>query len=83
MRTSPINVVDPTDLAANDRQRLQHAAEDASATGKLNLDSLPAPVRDQLLFALEAYARGESVAAIAAGGPDGSVAGKKTATVFG
>ena len=67
MRTSPMNVVDPTDFAPDDRQRLQQAAETATSSGKLDLEALPDAVRKQLLFALEAYARGESVAAIAAG----------------
>ena len=69
MRTSPVNVVDPIDLGADERELLQHAAKDATASGKLDLRCLPGAVRKQLLFALDAYSRGESVAAIAAGRP--------------
>ena len=66
MRTSPVNVVDPSELAADERERLQHAADDATTSGKIDLESLPPAVREQLLFAIDAYARGESVAAVAA-----------------
>lgn len=69
MRTSPVNIVDPTDLGDDERDRLRDAAADATSSGKLDLESLPAAVREQLLFALDAYSRGESVAAIAAGKP--------------
>lgn len=69
MRTSPVNIVDPTDLAVEDRARLQHAAADAQSSGTIDLASLPPAVREQLLFAVEAYARGESVAAVATGKP--------------
>lgn len=69
MRTSPVNVVDPADLGADERELLQHAAEDATTSGQLDLQCLPEAVRAQLLFALDAYSRGESVAAIAAGKP--------------
>jgi len=69
MRTSPVNVVDPADLAADERERLQHAADDATTSGKIDLDSLPPAVREQLLFAIDTYARGESVAAVATGKP--------------
>lgn len=69
MRTSPVNVVDPTDLPADERERLQHIAEEAASSGKIDLESLPPAVRDQLRFAIDAYARGESVAAVATGKP--------------
>jgi excisionase family DNA binding protein len=69
MRTSPLNVVDPTTLADTDRDRLEHAAKDAARTGKLDLESLPDAIREQLFFAIDAYARGETVAAVAAGKP--------------
>ncbi len=69
MRTSPVNIVDPTELAADERERLQHAAVAAETSGKIDLDSLPPAVREQLMFAIEAYARGESVAAVATGKP--------------
>jgi len=69
MRTSPVNIVDPTDLAAEERERLQHAAAVAETSGKIDLETLPPAVREQLLFAIEAYARGESVAAVATGKP--------------
>lgn len=67
MRGSPVNVVDPADLAEDDRDRLRHAADEAESTGKIDLESLPPGVREQLLFAIDAYARGESVAAVATG----------------
>src|SRR5690606_25781939 len=69
VRTSPVNIVDPTELAADERKRLQHAAAAAETSGKIDLDSLPPAVREQLRFAIEAYARGESVAAVATGKP--------------
>ena len=69
MRTSPVNIVDPTDLAAEERERLQHAAAVAETSGKIDLETLPPAVREQLLFAIEAYARGESIAAVATGKP--------------
>lgn len=67
MRTSPVLVVDPTDFAADDLERLQLASEHAESSGKIDLESLPAPVREQLRFALQAFSRGESVAAVATG----------------
>lgn len=69
MRTSPVNVVDPADLADDERDQLRHVAEDAVTSGKLDLGSLPEAVRAQLLFAVDAYLRGESVAAVATGKP--------------
>lgn len=69
MRSSPVNVVDPADLAEDDRDRLRHVADEAESTGKVDLDSLPAAVREQLLFTIDAYSRGESVAAVATGKP--------------
>jgi len=64
-----VNVVDPADLAEDDRDRLRHVADEAESTGKIDLESLPAAVRGQLLFAIDAYSRGESVAAVATGKP--------------
>lgn len=69
MRSSPVNVVDPADLAEDDRNRLRRVADEAESTGKIDLESLPAAVRAQLLFAIDAYSRGESVAAVATGKP--------------
>ncbi|CAN5661602.1 hypothetical protein BH24ACT4_BH24ACT4_04480 [soil metagenome] len=69
MRNSPVNVVEPADLATDERERLLHAAEDAATSGKIDLESLPSAVREQLLFAIDAYSRGESVAAVATGKP--------------
>ncbi len=69
MRTSPLNVVDPTELADEDRERLGHVADDAARTGTIDLATLPEPVREQLRFALDAFARGETVAAVANGKP--------------
>ena len=40
MRTSPVNVVDPSELAVHERERLQHAADDATTSGKIDLESL-------------------------------------------
>lgn len=69
MRTSPVNVVDPSELEEGDHARLRHAANDATATGTIDLNSLPEAVRAQLLFAVDAYSRGETVAAVAGGKP--------------
>ena len=69
MRTSPILIVDPTDFAVDDLERLQLASDNAESSGKIDLESLPAAVREQLLFAIDAYSRGESVAAVATGKP--------------
>jgi excisionase family DNA binding protein len=69
VRTSPVNVVDPADLADDERDQLRHVADAATSTGKVDLESLPAAVRAQLLFAIDAYSRGESVAAVATGKP--------------
>lgn len=69
MRISPVHVVDPADLAANERDQLRHVAKDAASSGKIDLASLPEAVRAQLLFAIDAYSRGESVAAVATGMP--------------
>lgn len=69
MRGSPVNVVDPADLAEGERDLLRHVADEAETTGTIDLESLPPAVREQLLFAIDAYARGESVAAVATGKP--------------
>lgn len=69
MRNSPVSVVDPGDLAEEERELLRAAAEDADASGKLDLQSLPEAVRVQLLFAFDALSRGESVATVATGKP--------------
>ena len=64
MRNSPLNVVDPAALAAEDRNQLSLVAEDARHKGTLDLSALPAPVQDQLMFALHGLALGDVVAAI-------------------
>lgn len=69
MRTSPVNVVDPADLADDERDQLRQVADDAVTSGKIDLESLPEAVRAQLRFAVDAYSRGESVAAIATSKP--------------
>lgn len=69
MRTSPVNVVDPTELSEDERDRLGHVADDVARTGTIDLATLPEPVREQLRFAFDAYARGETVAAVANGKP--------------
>lgn len=67
MRNSPVVTVDPAGLPAGERDRIDAALDDAKDSGKLDLSSLPDDVRDQLLFALHAIARGEQVAAVASG----------------
>ncbi len=69
MRHSPVLAVDPADLDAEDRERLETAVDHAERTGTLDLDSLPQPIREQLAFAMDALRRGESVAAVADGKP--------------
>lgn len=69
MHTSPVNAVDRADLADDERDQLRHVAEDVATSGKIDLESLPEAVRAQLLFAIDAYSRGESVAAVATGKP--------------
>lgn len=69
MRNSPVVTVDPTDLPAGERDRIDAVLDDAKNSGKLDLSSLPDGVRAQLLFALSAIARGEQVAAVASGKP--------------
>ncbi len=69
MRNSPLNVVDPASLAADDRSRLSRITEDAADNGTLDLSALPDPVQAQLLFALYALARGDAVAAISTSKP--------------
>ncbi len=69
MRNSPVVTVDPADLPAGERDRIDAALDDAKDSGKLDLSSLPDDVRGQLLFALNAIARGEQVAAVASGKP--------------
>lgn len=69
MRNSPVLTVDPTELPAEERGRLDAAVDEAKQSGKLDLSSLPDDVRAQLLFALEAINRGEQVAAVASGKP--------------
>lgn len=64
-----MNVVDPTELAEDERERLGHVADDAARTGTINLANLPEPVLEQLRFALDAFARGETVATVANGKP--------------
>ena len=62
MRTSPVNVVDPTDMAGNERDNLSHIVEEIVESGTIKLDALPEPLRAQLLFALDACAKGQVVA---------------------
>ena len=64
MRNSPLNVVDPKSLAADDLSLLSRIAEDAVDKGTLDLSALPNPVQDQLMFALLSLAHGDVVAAI-------------------
>lgn len=69
MRNSPIATVDPADLLDTDRARVAALLDDAKASGRLDLAALPEEVRSQLLFALDAVARGKQVAAVADGKP--------------
>lgn len=61
--------VDATELPSDERDRVGAAADDAKHNGTLDLTSLPDDVRAQLLFALDAVARGEQVTAVASGKP--------------
>lgn len=69
MRNSPVVTVDPTDLPVDERDRLDAVLDEAQQSGKLDLSTLPDDVRAQLLFALNAFARGEQVTAVASGKP--------------
>ncbi len=69
MRNSPVNVVDPTEFADDERERLVTVADDVSSSGVIDLASLPVAVREQLQSALEAYLRGETVATVTTGKP--------------
>lgn len=69
MRNSPVVITDPAHLPVDERERLDAVVGDAKHSGKLDLSSLPEDVRAQLLFALDALARGEQVAAVASGKP--------------
>lgn len=69
MRNSPLNVVDPTSLAADDRSLIGRVAEDAESKGTLDLSALPTPVQEQLMFALYSLALGEVVAAVSTSKP--------------
>lgn len=67
MRNSPVVAVDPDDLPTAARARLTDAARRASEHGTIDLAVLPAEVREQLQFALDAIAHGQKVAAVAQG----------------
>ncbi len=69
MRNSPLNVVDPASFGADDLSLLSRIAEDADDSGTLDLNALPEPVQDQLMFALHTLARGDVVAAISTNKP--------------
>lgn len=69
MRNSPLNVVDPKSLAADELSLLSRVAEDAADKGTLDLSALPDPVQDQLMFALHSLAHGDVVAAISTSKP--------------
>lgn len=69
MRNSPVNVVDPSELAEDERNRLGNVVDDLARTGTLDVATLPEPVQEQLRFALDAIVRGETVAAVANGKP--------------
>ena len=69
MRNSPVHAIDPADLLADDRQRIETATATAETNGTINLADLPPGVAEQLLFALKALSRGKKVAAVAEGKP--------------
>lgn len=69
MRNSPVATVDPDDLVDIDRAVVGAALDVAKTSGVLDLAALPAGVRAQLFFALDAVARGKHVAVVAEGKP--------------
>jgi len=69
MRNSPVVTVDPMELPREERECVGVVVDQAKVSGKIDLASLPADVRAQLLFALESIARGDQVAAVASGKP--------------
>jgi excisionase family DNA binding protein len=67
MRNSPVIEVNPDSLDETDRARLNAETVVAEQTGTIDLSKLPLEVAKQLLSALKALARGESVAAVTSG----------------
>lgn len=56
-------------MPENELERLDSLVDEAKNSGTLDIAALPGDVRTQLLFALDAVARGEHVAAVASGKP--------------
>ena len=69
MRTVPVSVVDPAEMAGGERDELNRVVGEIEESGTIELDALPAAVRAQLLFALDACAKGQVVATVAEGKP--------------
>jgi excisionase family DNA binding protein len=67
MRNSPVLAVNPDSLDEADRIRLSTGTVVAEQTGTIDLSQLPKEVAVQLLFALQALSRGETVAVVARG----------------
>lgn len=69
MRNSPVLTVDPAELPRPDLELVTAAADEAKRGGRINVEALPASVREQLVFALDAISHGKQVAALATGKP--------------
>jgi excisionase family DNA binding protein len=67
MRNSPVLAVNPDSLDEADRIRLSAGTVVAEQTGMIDLSQLPKEVATQLLSALQALSRGETVAVVARG----------------
>ena len=69
MRTVPARVVDPAEMAGDERDDLKRVVGEIEESGTIELDALPAAVRALLLFTLDACAKGQIVATVAGGKP--------------
>ncbi len=67
MRTAPVSVVNPAEMAGEERDDLRRVIGEIVESGTIELDALPASVRAQLLFALDAHANGQVVTAVSNG----------------
>lgn len=67
MRNSPVIEVNPDSLSEADRARLNAETTVAEQNGKVDLSKLPPTVANQLMSALRALDRGETVAAVISG----------------
>lgn len=68
MSNTPAIILDPAKLDSTDRSLLNQIAADAEGTQRLDFDSLPADVRNQILLTVQALANGKAVASIVSGG---------------